>query len=129
MHNYYTFLYNRLVFETLKRLRGNDEAVVFARSATVGGQRFPVHWGGDNVATYESMAESLRGGLSLGLSGFGFWSHDIGGFQNKAPAYVYKRWVRSACCRATAGCTASPLIACHGSTTRKRSTSCAISPS
>ena len=91
MHNYYTFLYNRLVFETLKRLRGG-EAVVFARSATVGGQRFPVHWGGDNVATYESMAESLRGGLSLGLSGFGFWSHDIGGFQNKAPAHVYKRW-------------------------------------
>jgi len=92
MHNYYTFLYNRLVFETLKRLKGNDEAVVFARSATVGSQRFPVHWGGDNVATYESMAESLRGGLSLGLSGFGFWSHDIGGFQNKAPAHVYKRW-------------------------------------
>ncbi len=92
MHNYYTFLYNRLVFETLKRLRGDGEAVVFARSATVGSQRFPVHWGGDNVATYESMAESLRGGLSLGLSGFGFWSHDIGGFQNTAPAHVYKRW-------------------------------------
>ena len=92
MHNYYTFLYNRLVFQTLKRLRGDDEAVVFARSATVGGQRFPVHWGGDSVATFESMAESLRGGLSLGLSGFGFWSHDIGGFQNTAPAHVYKRW-------------------------------------
>src|SRR5271157_5847065 len=92
MHNYYTFLYNRLVFETLERLKGNDEALVFARSATVGGQRFPVHWGGDSVATYESMAESLRGGLSLGLSGFGFWSHGIGGLQNKAPAHVYKRW-------------------------------------
>jgi alpha-D-xyloside xylohydrolase len=51
-----------------------------------------VHWGGDNVANYESMAESLRGGLSLGLSGFGFWSHDIGGFQNTAPAHIYKRW-------------------------------------
>ena len=92
MHNYYTFLYNRLVFETLKRLKGENQAVVFARSATVGGQRFPVHWGGDNVATYESMAESLRGGLSLGMSGFGFWSHDIGGFQNTASADVYKRW-------------------------------------
>ena len=92
MHNYYTFLYNRLVFETLKRLKGENQAVVFARSATVGGQRFPVHWGGDNVATYELMAESLRGGLSLGMSGFGFWSHDIGGFQNTASADVYKRW-------------------------------------
>jgi alpha-D-xyloside xylohydrolase len=92
MHNYYALLYNRLVFETLERLKGKGEALVFARSATVGGQRFPVHWGGDSVATYESMAESLRGGLSLGLSGFGFWSHDIGGFANTAPAHVYKRW-------------------------------------
>ena len=92
MHNYYTFLYNKAVFGLLERVRGEHEAVVFARSATAGGQRFPVHWGGDNVATYKSMAESLRGGLSLGLSGFGFWSHDIGGFNNKAPAHVYKRW-------------------------------------
>jgi alpha-D-xyloside xylohydrolase len=38
------------------------------------------------------MAETLRGGLSLGLSGFGFWSHDIGGFEHTAPADVYKRW-------------------------------------
>jgi alpha-D-xyloside xylohydrolase len=51
-----------------------------------------VHWGGDCYANYESMAESLRGGLSIGLSGFGFWSHDIGGFENTAPAHVYKRW-------------------------------------
>jgi len=92
MHNQYTFLYNKLVFETVKAVKGDREALLFARSATTGGQRFPVHWGGDNSATYESMAESLRGGLSLGLSGFGFWSHDIGGYQNKAPAHVYKRW-------------------------------------
>ncbi|XPE67172.1 alpha-xylosidase [Shigella flexneri] len=66
--------------------------VLFARSASVGAQKFPVHWGGDCYANYESMAESLRGGLSIGLSGFGFWSHDIGGFENTAPAHVYKRW-------------------------------------
>jgi alpha-D-xyloside xylohydrolase len=66
--------------------------VLFARSASVGAQQFPVHWGGDCYANYESMAESLRGGLSIGLSGFGFWSHDIGGFENTAPAHVYKRW-------------------------------------
>jgi alpha-D-xyloside xylohydrolase len=52
-----------------------------------------VHWGGDNSAQFESMAESLRGGLSLCLSGFGFWSHDIGGFEDKASPAVYKRWV------------------------------------
>jgi len=93
MHNFYTFLYNRTVFELLQEVRGAGEAVVFARSATTGGQRFPVHWGGDNRSSFESMAESLRGGLSLGLSGFGFWSHDIGGFEGLPPAALYKRWV------------------------------------
>nr|WP_312291455.1 alpha-xylosidase [Clostridium chromiireducens] len=93
MHNYYTQIYNKVVFETLKENLGEDEAAVFARSATVGGQQFPVHWGGDCEANYESMAESLRGGLSLCMSGFGFWSHDIGGFESTATADVYKRWV------------------------------------
>ncbi|TBL70328.1 alpha-xylosidase [Paenibacillus thalictri] len=93
MHNYYTQLYNKAVFDVLVEKRGVSEAVLFARSATAGGQQFPVHWGGDCEATYESMAESLRGGLSLGLSGFSFWSHDIGGFENTSPADLYKRWV------------------------------------
>jgi len=92
MHNHYAFVYNKLVYETLQEKRGKSEAVLFARSASVGAQQFPVHWGGDCYATYESMAESLRGGLSIGLSGFGFWSHDIGGFENTAPAHIYKRW-------------------------------------
>ena len=92
MHNYYTQLYNQTVFELLKRTRGEGEAVLFARSATAGGQTMPVHWGGDCHGTYESMAETLRGGLSLGLSGFGYWSHDIGGFEHTSPADVYKRW-------------------------------------
>ncbi|XID94167.1 alpha-xylosidase [Paenibacillaceae bacterium WGS1546] len=94
MHNYYTQLYNQAVFELLEEKRGKGEAALFARSATAGGQRFPVHWGGDCEATYESMAESLRGGLSLGLSGFGYWSHDIGGFEQSSPPDLYKRWVQ-----------------------------------
>lgn len=93
MHNYYTYLYNKVVFEVLEQKIGKNEATLFARSATVGGQKFPVHWGGDCYADYESMAESLRGGLSLGMSGFGFWSHDIGGFENTAPSHVFKRWL------------------------------------
>ncbi len=93
MHNYYTLLYNKTVFELLQRERKPTDAVVFARSATVGGQQFPVHWGGDSTANYPSMAESLRGGLSLCLSGFGFWSHDIGGFEHTATPDLYKRWV------------------------------------
>ena len=92
MHNYYTFLYNKAVFDLLLKERGEGEAVLFARSATACGQQFPVHWGGDSTATFASMRESLRGGLSLASSGFAFWSHDIGGFEQTASADVYKRW-------------------------------------
>ncbi|MFD7877826.1 alpha-xylosidase [Streptomyces sp. NPDC059766] len=93
MHNYYPYLYNRTVFDVLREHRGEGEAVVFARSATAGSQQFPVHWGGDCEASYESMAESLRGGLSLGLSGFGYWSHDIGGFEGTPSPALFKRWI------------------------------------
>ncbi|WP_455716201.1 alpha-xylosidase [Anaerosporobacter sp.] len=92
MHNYYTYLYNKCVFEALEEYYGKDKACLFARSATVGGQKFPVHWGGDCYAEYSAMAETVRGGLSLCSSGFGFFSHDIGGFEATAPADVYKRW-------------------------------------
>lgn len=94
MHNYYTLLYNRAVFDVLEKRRGKGEAVLFARSATVGGQQFPVHWGGDCTSRYTSMAESLRGGLSLSMCGFGFWNHDIGGFEDGCNADLYKRWTQ-----------------------------------
>ncbi|MDE5590295.1 MAG: alpha-xylosidase [Acetatifactor sp.] len=92
MHNYYTYLYNKTVYDVIKKKKGEKEAILFARSATAGGQKFPVHWGGDCWSDYESMEESLRGGLSLTSSGFGFWSHDIGGFESTSTPDVYKRW-------------------------------------
>lgn len=92
MHNYYAFIYNKLVFDTMKS--AGKETCLFARAATVGSQRFPVHWGGDCESTFEAMAETLRGGLSLALSGFGFWAHDIGGFEGTPDPALYKRWVQ-----------------------------------
>jgi len=93
MHNHYSVLYNETVFTTLEAARGKGDAVVFARASYASGQRFPLHWGGDCWSSFESMAESLRGGLSLSLCGFGFWSHDIGGFEGNGSPAVYKRWI------------------------------------
>lgn len=93
MHNFYAYLYNKAVYELLCAEKGENEAVVFARSATAGCQAFPVHWGGDCWSDYDAMAQSLRGGLSFTSSGFGFWAHDIGGFEDTSTADVYKRWV------------------------------------
>jgi len=94
MHNLYPLQYNEAVYNLIREVRGDDDAVVFARSAYASAQRFPVHWGGDCWSTFESMAESLRGGLSLTTCGFGFWSHDIGGFEGNPPPAVYKRWIQ-----------------------------------
>ena len=94
MHNWYTQLYNQAVFEAIEETYGKGNACLYARSATVGGQQQPVHWGGDCESTFNGMAQSLRAGLSLTSSGFGFWSHDIGGFEGAFPdPAVYKRWV------------------------------------
>jgi alpha-D-xyloside xylohydrolase len=93
MHNLYPLLYNEAVFEVLREVK-REEAIVFARSSYASGQRFPVHWGGDCWSNFESMAESLRGGLSLTSCGFAYWSHDIGGFEGNPPPAVYKRWIQ-----------------------------------
>ena len=94
MHNWYTQLYNQAVFEAIEETYGKGNACLYARSATVGGQQQPVHWGGDCESTFNGMAQSLRAGLSLTSSGLGFWSHGIGGFEGAFPdPAVYKRWV------------------------------------
>ncbi|KAK2799378.1 hypothetical protein FQN50_008484 [Emmonsiellopsis sp. PD_5] len=92
MHNYYAHLYNKTVHEVITDDLGSTKGCLFARSATAGGQQFPVHWGGDCESTFEAMAETLRGGLSASLSGLGFWAHDIGGFEGTPTPTLYKRW-------------------------------------
>ncbi|MBN2213500.1 MAG: alpha-xylosidase [Bacteroidales bacterium] len=90
-HNLYPLRYNKAVADITREVNG--ENIIWARSAWAGSQRYPTHWGGDPANTNTSMAATLRGGLSLGLSGFSFWSHDMGGFVQKTPENLYRRWV------------------------------------
>jgi len=94
MHNMYAYLYQEAVFEVLEKRLGKNNACIFARAATIGCQQFPVHWGGDCPSSYAGMAETLRGGLSLSASGFGFWSHDIGGFEDGCNPDLFMRWLQ-----------------------------------
>jgi alpha-D-xyloside xylohydrolase len=89
-HNLYPVRYNKAAWEVTKRVTGSG--IIWGRSAWAGSQRYGVHWGGDAENTNSAMAATLRGGLSLGLSGFTYWSHDIGGFVNRAPRDLYRRW-------------------------------------
>ena len=90
-HNLYPLRYNKAVAEVTREVTGDD--VIWARSAWAGSQRYPLHWGGDAENTDSAMAAELRGGLSFGLSGFTYWSHDVGGFVQRAPRDLYRRWL------------------------------------
>ncbi len=90
-HNLFPLRYNKAVAEVTERVTGNG--AIFARSAWAGSQRYPLHWGGDAENTDTAMAATLRAGLSLGLCGFSFWSHFIGGFAYSSPADLYQRWL------------------------------------
>jgi alpha-D-xyloside xylohydrolase len=89
-HNLYPLRYNKTVADITRQVTG--ENIIWARSTWAGSQRYPIHWGGDAENTDSGMAATLRGGLSIGLSGFCFWSHDIGGFVNRPPEDLYRRW-------------------------------------
>jgi alpha-D-xyloside xylohydrolase len=90
-HNLYPLRYNKAVAEITKQITG--DSIIWARSAWAGSQRYPLHWGGDAENTDSAMAAELRGGLSFGLSGFTYWSHDAGGFVERAPRDLYRRWM------------------------------------
>ena len=90
-HNLYPLRYNKAVFDATREVAG--KGAIYARSAWAGSQRYPVHWGGDAEITDGAMAGTLRGGLSLGLCGFSFWSHFIGGFSETTPPDLYRRWL------------------------------------
>ncbi len=90
-HNLYPLRYNKTVADVTKDVTG--ESIIWARSAWAGSQRYPLHWGGDSENTDSAMAATLRGGLSLGLCGFSYWSHDVGGFVGKPTEDLYRRWL------------------------------------
>ena len=91
-HNLYPLRYNKALWEAVEQ-QYPGEGIIWARSAWAGSQRYALHWGGDAATTNTGMLGDLRGGLSFGLSGFSFWSHDMGGFVTASPEDIYRRWL------------------------------------
>jgi alpha-D-xyloside xylohydrolase len=100
LHNLYGLLYQRAAFEITKKVTG--EPLIWARTSWAGCQRYSLHWGGDAASSWDGLAGSVRGGLHFGLSGFGFWSHDVPGFHgvpnfmnSRPPDDLYVRWTQA----------------------------------
>ncbi len=99
LHNLYSLLYQKAAYEVTKEVTG--DGIVWARAGWAGCQRYPLHWGGDSACSWDGLAGSLKGGLQIGLSGFGFWSHDVPGFHgvpnfmnSVIPNDLYIRWTQ-----------------------------------
>jgi len=99
LHNLYPLLYQKAAYEVTKEVTG--DGIIWARAGWAGCQRYPLHWGGDSACSWDGLAGSLKGGLQLGLSGFGFWSHDVPGFHglpnfmnSVLPEDIYVRWTQ-----------------------------------
>ena len=110
MHNLYPLFYNKAAYEACEEIYPGD-SLIWGRSAYAGCQRYPVYWGGDSDSDFSGMYHSLRGGLSLGLSGFPFWSHDVGGYFGTPEPEVYIRWLQFGML--------SPLVRFHGTSARE----------
>lgn len=111
MHNLFPLLYNRAVFEASEEYFGKGNAVIWARSAWAGSQRYPLHWSGDGIARFEDLACVVRSALNFGLSGFPFYSHDVGGFSGLPSPELYARWIQLG--------VFSSHVRCHGQPPRE----------
>lgn len=101
LHNLYALLYQKAAFEITEKIKGKDQAIIWARAGWTGCQRYPVHWGGDCACSWDGLAGTIRAGLHIGVSGFAFWSHDAAGFHglpdfmNSWPEDdLYVRWTQ-----------------------------------
>ena len=95
LHNVYAMLYNRCAYEAAQ-MHSKKGALVWGRAGWIGSQRYPIQWGGDPQCDWEALAASIRGGLSWGMSGSPFYSHDIGGFSRGNPdPELYIRWTQA----------------------------------
>ena len=111
MHNLFPLLYNQVVYEATEAFHGKGEALIWGRSAWAGSQRYPLHWSGDGIGRYEDLACVLRSALNFGLSGFPFYSHDVGGFCGLPCIDLYARWIQLGAF--------SSHVRCHGQPPRE----------
>lgn len=64
------------------------------RFGGIGNHRYPVGFSGDVFASWESLRfQPYFTAMAANLA-YGYWSHDLGGFQNPPEAELFTRWIQ-----------------------------------
>lgn len=91
LHNLFPIAYAKAPYEKFaeyNNLRGMNHT----REGYAGIQRYPFIFAGDWPSEWQYFAPVIKAGLNIGLSGVGYWTHCMGGFEHKADPELYIRW-------------------------------------
>lgn len=97
--NAYALMHAKGIFENQRKETEEKRVLNLTRSGYASGQRYAAMlWSGDTCASWETLKRQIREGLNMGLSGYPYWTLDIGGFFT-----VGKEWKNRGC-----GCNNDP---------------------
>jgi alpha-glucosidase (family GH31 glycosyl hydrolase) len=91
LHNLFPIAYAKVPFEKFQE-ENNMRGFNLTREGYAGIQRYPYLWAGDWPSEWQYFKPVIRAGLNMGLSGVGYWSHNMGGFEHKPDPELYIRW-------------------------------------
>lgn len=91
LHNIFPLAYTSAPFNKFMQYNGT-RGMNQTREGYAGIQRFPYIFAGDWPSQWQFFAPVIKAGLNIGLSGVGYWTHCMGGFEQKADPELYIRW-------------------------------------
>lgn len=93
LHNLFPLVYAKAPYEKFQEnneIRGLNQT----REGYAGIQRYPFIFAGDWPSEWQYFLPVIRAGINIGLSGVGYWTHCMGGFEHVADPELYIRWVQ-----------------------------------
>lgn len=79
--NAYALMHAKGIYENQRKDCEEKRVLNLTRSGYISGQKYgAMLWSGDTAATWETMKKQITEGLNMGLSGYPYWTLDIGGF-------------------------------------------------
>ncbi|HJD47175.1 MAG TPA: glycoside hydrolase family 31 protein [Candidatus Mediterraneibacter norfolkensis] len=91
--NLYALEHAKGIYENQRKTTEQKRVVNLTRSGYAGSQKYgAILWSGDISATWKTMKAQIIEGIQMGLSGYPYWTLDIGGFFT-----VCKNWRHRGC--------------------------------